>query len=196
MRRAVGGGSGHRAGRAAKRTKSVKISHYDTAATRGSAVRSPPDSLRDVVVVAWVVALVLAWAAVLAAAATRVPALEAPVRTAVTPLVILVAVLLVEDTDAARLRPGQMVRLRLEERPGEVIEGEVVEVAAREVRKEASGSPAGDLSTLFDGLLPAGQTRPHYQVRVRLNANGMPLAIGGRLACLRHPRGHDRMAAD
>ncbi len=40
---------------------------------------------------------VLAWAAVLAVAATRFPALEQPVRMAVTPLVIVVAVLVVAD---------------------------------------------------------------------------------------------------
>ena len=56
-----------------------------------------PDSLPDVVVSAWVLAGVLVWAAVLAVAATRVPALEAPVRTAVTPLVIVVAVFVVAD---------------------------------------------------------------------------------------------------
>jgi hypothetical protein len=50
-----------------------------------------------VVVSAWVLAAVLVWAAVLAVAATRVPALEQPVRMAVTPLVIVVAVLVVAD---------------------------------------------------------------------------------------------------
>ena len=49
------------------------------------------------VVSAWVLAGVLVWAAVLAVAATRVPALEQPVRMAVTPLVIVVAVLVVAD---------------------------------------------------------------------------------------------------
>ncbi len=42
-------------------------------------------------------AAVLVWAALLAVAATRVPALEQPVRMALTPLVIVVAVLVVAD---------------------------------------------------------------------------------------------------
>ena len=49
------------------------------------------------VLTAWLVAGVLVSAAVLAAVATRVPALERPVRLAVTPLVVLVAVLVVAD---------------------------------------------------------------------------------------------------
>lgn len=66
------------------------------------------------VVAAWVVAGVLVWAAVLAAAATRVGALERPVRAALTPLVLVVAVLVVADlgqvlgADAAD-RPASMV---------------------------------------------------------------------------------------
>ena len=66
------------------------------------------------VVSAWVLAAVLAWAAVLAAVATRVPALEQPVRRTLTPLEIAVTVFVVVDlglvlrADAAD-RPDSML---------------------------------------------------------------------------------------
>jgi len=50
-----------------------------------------------VIVTAWLVAAALVLAALAAAAATRLTALERPVRLAVTPLVVLVAVLVVAD---------------------------------------------------------------------------------------------------
>jgi hypothetical protein len=92
----------------------------------------------------------------------------------------LMAVLLVEDTDASRLQPGQTVRLRLDERPGDVLDGEVVEVAGRDVRDELNSTSGGDLNDLFAGLVPPGKNRPHYHVRVTINSAGQPLAIGGR----------------
>ena len=66
------------------------------------------------VVSACVLAAVLAWAAVLAAVATRVPALEQPVRRTLTPLEIAVTVFVVVDlglvlrADAAD-RPDSML---------------------------------------------------------------------------------------
>lgn len=66
------------------------------------------------VVSAWVLAAVLACAAVLAAVATRVPALEQPVRRTLTPLEIAVTVFVVVDlglvlrADAAD-RPDSML---------------------------------------------------------------------------------------
>jgi hypothetical protein len=63
---------------------------------------------------AWLVAAVLVLAALAAVAATRVPALERSVRYAVTPLVVLVALLVVADlglvlrADAAD-RPDSML---------------------------------------------------------------------------------------
>ena len=66
------------------------------------------------VVSAWVLAGVLAWAAALAALATRVPALEAPVRMAVTPLVIVVAVFVVADV-------GLVLRAEPEDRPASML---------------------------------------------------------------------------
>jgi len=50
-----------------------------------------------VVLAAWLVAAVLVVAALAAILATRLPGLERPVRLAVTPLVVLVAVLVVAD---------------------------------------------------------------------------------------------------
>ena len=49
------------------------------------------------IVTAWLVAAVLVLAALAAAAATRITALERPVRLVVTPLIVLVAVLVVAD---------------------------------------------------------------------------------------------------
>ncbi len=93
----------------------------------------------------------------------------------------MMAVLLVEDTDASRLRPGQTVRLRLDERPGEVLAGEVLEVAAWDARDESSeAAPGGDLAPLLAGLVPPGDARSHYQVRVRINSQELPLVVGGR----------------
>ena len=59
---------------------------------------------------AWLVAAVLVLAALLAVAATRVPALDRPVRHAVTPLVVLVAVLVVADL-------GLVLRAEAADRP-------------------------------------------------------------------------------
>ena len=73
-----------------------------------------PDNLRRVMLAAWLVAALLVFAASAAAAATRVPALERPVRLAVTPLIVVVAVLVVADlglvlrADAAD-RPDSML---------------------------------------------------------------------------------------
>jgi hypothetical protein len=67
-----------------------------------------------VVVSAWLLAGVLVWAAVLAAVATRVPALEQPVRTAVTPLVIVVAVFVVADV-------GLVLRAEPADRPASML---------------------------------------------------------------------------
>ena len=66
------------------------------------------------VVSAWVLAGVLAWAAVLAAVATRVPALERPVRGALTPLVIAVAFFVVVDV-------GLVLRADAADRPDSMI---------------------------------------------------------------------------
>ena len=45
----------------------------------------------------------------------------------------LTAVLLVDDADIKRIEPGQKTRLRIDELPGQVIDGEVVEVARHEL---------------------------------------------------------------
>lgn len=93
----------------------------------------------------------------------------------------LTAVLLADDADAARLRPGQAVRLRLDQLPGQVIEGEVAEVARHDVRDEESTAAArADLTPLFAGLVPPGDSSARYQVKVRFDRPAQPLAIGGR----------------
>jgi putative peptide zinc metalloprotease protein len=93
----------------------------------------------------------------------------------------LSAVLLVDDTDVPRVSPGQAVRLVLEQTPGEVLTGEVLDVARHDA--ESHDSPmnaAADLGSLFAGLTPPGRTDTHYQARVRVDLPPHALAIGGR----------------
>jgi hypothetical protein len=100
----------------------------------------------------------------------------------------LTAVLLIDDAEVKRLQPGQRARLAIDQLPGEVIEGEVVDVARHEVREDASEAAArADLAALFAGIVPPGQTGALYQARVRLDAAAglseagyRKLVIGGR----------------
>jgi putative peptide zinc metalloprotease protein len=100
------------------------------------------------------------------------------------------AVLLVDDVNVKRLQTGQSVRLRIDQLPGQVITGEVLDVARHEVRSHA-GPVAGqaDLAALYLGLVPPrGRYAANYQVRVRFDAPQLPLVIGGR--------GHAKVAAE
>ncbi|HJQ79003.1 MAG TPA: HlyD family efflux transporter periplasmic adaptor subunit [Lacipirellulaceae bacterium] len=100
----------------------------------------------------------------------------------------LTAVLLIDDAEVKRLQPGQRARLVIDQLPGEVIEGEVVDVARHEVREDASeGAARADLAALFAGIVPPGRTGALYQARVRLDAAAglsetayRKLVIGGR----------------
>ncbi|HVT26665.1 MAG TPA: site-2 protease family protein [Lacipirellulaceae bacterium] len=77
------------------------------------------------------------------------------------------AVLLVNDTDIKRIRPGQKVDLCIDELPGQVIGGEVVEVATHEIGNRDTAKPnEADLSPLLTGLIAPGHTEPLYKVRV------------------------------
>jgi hypothetical protein len=91
------------------------------------------------------------------------------------------AELMVDDVDVKRLAPGQTVRLRIDQLPGRVIGGEVVEVSRHEVRDEASALRGqADLTPLFAGLRPPGRFATTYQVSVRFDLPNQPLVIGGR----------------
>ncbi len=93
----------------------------------------------------------------------------------------LSAVLLVDDTDVSRLTPGQQVRLTLEQAPGQVLTGEVIDVARHDAESTDSTMTArADLAPLFTGLTPPGRADTHYQVRVKLDLPDHALAIGGR----------------
>ena len=93
----------------------------------------------------------------------------------------LSAVLLVDDTDVPRVAAGQPVRITLAQLPGQVLDGEVLDVARRDLEPPDAKSPArGDLAVLFAGLTPPGRSDTHYQVRVRLDAAPQRLAVGGR----------------
>ena len=99
------------------------------------------------------------------------------------------AVLLVDDTDIKRLEPGQKTRLRIDELPGQVIDGEVVEVARHELDDiENLKMHQADLSPLLVGLVAPGRSGALYEARVRFDLLGLhdqleetaPLLIGGR----------------
>ena len=99
------------------------------------------------------------------------------------------AVLLVDDTDIKRLAPGQKTRLRIEELPGRVVGGEVVEVARHKLDDiENLKMRQADLSPLLAGLVAPGKTGALYEVRVRFSQESrdksrepdLPLVIGAR----------------
>jgi putative peptide zinc metalloprotease protein len=93
----------------------------------------------------------------------------------------LSAVLLVDDTDVARLAPGQKVRMILEQFPGRVLAGEVVDVARRDAeRSDSTMTARADLAPLFAGLTPPGRDDVRYQARVKFDPTDQPLTIGGR----------------
>jgi putative peptide zinc metalloprotease protein len=100
----------------------------------------------------------------------------------------LAAVLLVDDRDVKRLRPGQRTRLCIDQLPGQVIEGEVIDIARHQVRNDASqGAASADLAPLFTDIVPPGQSGAIYQARVRFDsvaglseAGHKNLVIGGR----------------
>jgi putative peptide zinc metalloprotease protein len=94
----------------------------------------------------------------------------------------LEAVLVVDDAGVKFLEPGERARIRIDQLPGQVIEGEVVEVARHETATPERGQPAGaDLAPLFAGLVAPGHEGPHYEVRVKFTDAIAPgLVIGGR----------------
>jgi putative peptide zinc metalloprotease protein len=99
------------------------------------------------------------------------------------------AILLVDDRDVKRLAPGQAVRMRIDELPGQVLEGEVVDVARYQVRGDENAKAAqADLSGLFAGLVAPERTKSLYQARVQFDSPGQPLVIGGR--------GHAKVTAE
>ncbi len=93
----------------------------------------------------------------------------------------LTAVMLVDDTDVKRLQPGQKARLRLDQLPGQVIEGEVVDVARHDVQNAANDAASrADLESLYAGAVPAEHTGAIYQARVQFETRPESLVIGGR----------------
>lgn len=93
----------------------------------------------------------------------------------------LSAVLLVDDSEAQRVEPGQTVRMQLDQLPGQVVEGTVVEVARRDAEATAAtSSERADLTPLLAGVVPAGPATTHYEVRVDFELPNQALVIGGR----------------
>lgn len=92
------------------------------------------------------------------------------------------AVLLVDGGDVKFVQPGQRARLRIEQLPGQVIEGVVIDVSRHQVQDD-SHTPVtrADLTPLFAGLIAPGHEGAHYEVRVRFDTASAPaLVIGGR----------------
>lgn len=80
----------------------------------------------------------------------------------------LTAVLLVDDSDVKRVAPGQKTRMRIDELPGEVIDGEVVEIARHELdATDRSEHAREDLKPLLAGLVAPGRERALYEVTVK-----------------------------
>jgi hypothetical protein len=93
----------------------------------------------------------------------------------------LTAVMLVDDVDVKRLKPGQKARLRLDQLPGQVIDGEVIDISRHDARDaESAGRVSADLEQLYAGAVPPQQTGPIYQARIRFAARPESLVIGGR----------------
>jgi putative peptide zinc metalloprotease protein len=93
----------------------------------------------------------------------------------------VMAVLFVDDVDAKRLRRGQHVRMRVDQLPGRVIEGEIIDVAHHEMQSGGSAaSSRADLTTLYAGINPPGRRSAIYQVRVQFETPDQQLVIGGR----------------
>jgi putative peptide zinc metalloprotease protein len=91
------------------------------------------------------------------------------------------AVMLVDDTDVKRLQAGQQARLRLDQLPGQVIDGEVIDISRYDVREADATAPhATDLDALYAGAVPPEQSGALYQARVRFHARPESLVIGGR----------------
>ena len=94
----------------------------------------------------------------------------------------LTAVLIANDTDVKFLQPGQRHRLQIEQLPGEIIEGEVVEVSRHQTADaDRVKTVRADLAPLFASILPPGHEGAHYEVRVRFDEpTAKALVIGGR----------------
>jgi putative peptide zinc metalloprotease protein len=93
----------------------------------------------------------------------------------------LTAVMLVDDTDVKRLQPGQRARLRLDQLPGQVIEGEVIDVSRHDVGAAENAAGPADLDSLYAGMIPPEQRGAFYQARVRFDLpEAQLLVIGGR----------------
>jgi putative peptide zinc metalloprotease protein len=99
------------------------------------------------------------------------------------------AVLLVDDADIKRLERGQKARMCIDQLPGRVIEGEIIDIARYELHDMPNASANhADLALLYAGVLPPSRAGAIYQARVQFAAPPQPLAIGGR--------GHAKVAAE
>jgi putative peptide zinc metalloprotease protein len=92
----------------------------------------------------------------------------------------LSAVLVVDDTDVERLKPGQAVRMVFDELPDQIVKGRVVDVARHEAAGDSVGAARADLAPLLAGLVASGRSTAHYQVRVGFNPPAQRLVVGGR----------------
>jgi putative peptide zinc metalloprotease protein len=91
------------------------------------------------------------------------------------------ALLVIDQSDVALVRQGQRVRIRLEEMPGTVLHGTVVETAKADIKVVPRELVKGvDLPVRLD---ERGIPRPQatsYQARVALDAADAPLLMGTR----------------
>ena len=71
--------------------------------------------------------------------------------------------------------------MRIDQLPGQVIDGEVIDVARHDA-EDSDNVAAGraDLAQLYAGVVPPEQTGALYQARVRFDPPLQSLIIGGR----------------
>jgi putative peptide zinc metalloprotease protein len=93
----------------------------------------------------------------------------------------LEAVVLIDDTEAPRIAPGQSVRLELDALPADVVRGEVIEVARRDISTtHFEGTADAPLERLTAGMFPEGNQATRYHVRVAFDRPASPLLTGAR----------------
>jgi putative peptide zinc metalloprotease protein len=88
------------------------------------------------------------------------------------------ATLLIEQSAIAFVRPGQTVRLRIDQGPVQVVSGTITELAKADASELPDGlARALDLPMRREGLTQR-QAVTYYQARVELDSDNAPLVVG------------------
>jgi len=90
------------------------------------------------------------------------------------------AVLIIDQADRKFVRIGQRVRIRLDEVPGEILEGTITEIAKNDLKVVPRELDGGDLATRTDRHGVSRPLETSYQARVELDAHAHRLLTGAR----------------